>query len=272
MVKKVAFINGKGGVGKTTCIYNVAGVLAKAGHKVLVLDLDKQRNTTDTFLLYDEMPEKTIMDYFSEEATFEEVLKKAQWRHRGNANPRYYGVDIIPADIRLEDEELLASINVDIKDSFDTYIKLHGYDWVLVDMPPSNKIINEICFEQIVDYVIAPLSADQYAVSGYGDLIDIVNKSRAQRDTPLGILGVFFSRYETNASVDRYLKSAIEGWGKEYLNCHIPHRAEIRETTLEGRPISYYKPLSTSCKAFNKLANVMDKRVNELRNELGIGA
>ena len=45
MVKKVAFINGKGGCGKTTSIFHVCGVLAQKGEKVLVIDLDKQRNT-----------------------------------------------------------------------------------------------------------------------------------------------------------------------------------------------------------------------------------
>ena len=44
--KRVAFINGKGGCGKTTSIFHVAGVLAKRGEKILVIDLDKQRNTT----------------------------------------------------------------------------------------------------------------------------------------------------------------------------------------------------------------------------------
>lgn len=64
MVKKVAFINGKGGCGKTTSIFHVCGVLAQKGEKVLVIDLDKQRNTTDTLLMNNEdRPEKTVLDF-----------------------------------------------------------------------------------------------------------------------------------------------------------------------------------------------------------------
>ena len=51
---KVAFINSKGGCGKTTSIFHVAGVLSTRGEKVLVIDLDKQMNTTDTFLMENE--------------------------------------------------------------------------------------------------------------------------------------------------------------------------------------------------------------------------
>jgi len=57
MAVKIAFINGKGGCGKSTSIFHVAGVLAKAGKKVLVIDFDKQRNTTDTLLMHAALPE-----------------------------------------------------------------------------------------------------------------------------------------------------------------------------------------------------------------------
>ena len=63
MVNKIAFINGKGGCGKTTSIFHVAGVLSKNGEKVLVIDFDKQRNTSDILLLNSEYPEKTVFDF-----------------------------------------------------------------------------------------------------------------------------------------------------------------------------------------------------------------
>lgn len=42
----ISFLNQKGGVGKSTVSINVAGALARQGHKVLVIDADKQGSTT----------------------------------------------------------------------------------------------------------------------------------------------------------------------------------------------------------------------------------
>lgn len=46
----VSFFNHKGGVGKTTLIYNVGLALASSGHKVLFVDLDPQANLTSAAL------------------------------------------------------------------------------------------------------------------------------------------------------------------------------------------------------------------------------
>ena len=46
MVRKIAFINYKGGVGKTSCIVNMAASLAKRGKRVLLVDLDAQSNSS----------------------------------------------------------------------------------------------------------------------------------------------------------------------------------------------------------------------------------
>lgn len=46
MAKTIAFAHHKGGTGKTTSCINIAGFMAKADKKVLVVDLDPQGNAT----------------------------------------------------------------------------------------------------------------------------------------------------------------------------------------------------------------------------------
>ena len=160
MANKIAFINGKGGCGKTTSIFHVSGVLAKAGEKVLVIDFDKQRNTTDTLLMNTEFPQKTVFDVMQGSASPEEATAEVLFQSRGNAAPKYYGVDCMAASINLQDEAALGAIDKSaFEEVLNKFIEDRKYTWVIVDMPPSNKELNDICFSNIVDYVVVPFSS-----------------------------------------------------------------------------------------------------------------
>ena len=228
-----------------------------------VINLDKQRNTTDTLLMECEQEvEKTVFDYMTGKATIEEIVRQSMFRSRGNAKPKYYGVDVLPSDVRLEEEKKLR--NVDIKDNINAFIETKGYDWVLVDMPPSNKALNEICFSQIVDYVIVPFSSDIFSVSGYGDLMDTVQRAREINES-LNILGIYLSRYMENCAVDRYIKEQLEEFGDIFIDVQIPLMADVREAVMFGRPISYYKMISKSKTAYENLVNAMENKIESFR-------
>ncbi len=53
MARKIAFINYKGGVGKTSLIVNTAACLAKQGKRVLLCDFDTQSNASIWLLRLD---------------------------------------------------------------------------------------------------------------------------------------------------------------------------------------------------------------------------
>ena len=260
MVKKVAFINGKGGCGKTTSIFHVAGVLAADGEKVLVIDLDKQRNTTDTLLMNTDKPEKSVFDFMKGTADADEVTKKSLFQSRANATPKYYGIDCMAASIELENEETLNNIDYsDFQDKLNEFIQTQGYTWVLVDMPPSNKALNYICFSCIVDFVIVPFSSDIYSISGYGDIMETIDDARAVNPS-LNILGVYLARYMKNCAVDRFIKEQLEEFDT-FIPVQIPLCADVREAVMFGRPISFYKSKSESRKAYERLTKEMIKRI-----------
>ncbi len=52
----IAFVNQKGGTGKTTLSVNVAAALAKQGHKILLIDADKQGSASTWASLREETP------------------------------------------------------------------------------------------------------------------------------------------------------------------------------------------------------------------------
>ena len=262
MAKKVAFINGKGGCGKTTSIFHVAGVLAHQGEKVLVIDLDKQRNTTDTFLMNNEnKPEKTVLDFFRGEATAEEVTAQALFQTRGNAKAKYFGVDCMASDIDLQDESILADIDgAEVGEQLEKFVEEQGYTWVLVDMPPSNLTLNNICFGYIVDYAIIPFSSDIFSVQGYGDIMEVMAKARQVNPT-LNVLGVYLARYMGQCAVDKYIREELLKFDT-FIDIQIPLASDVREAIMFGRPISYYKKFSKSRKAYEDLVKEIERRMN----------
>ncbi|NDW02751.1 ParA family partition ATPase [Salipiger sp. PrR002] len=56
----ISFLNQKGGVGKTTLSVNVAGCLARQGHRVLLIDADKQGSATTWASLREEAPFQVV--------------------------------------------------------------------------------------------------------------------------------------------------------------------------------------------------------------------
>lgn len=262
MVKRIAFINGKGGCGKTTSIFHVCGVLAKRGERVLVIDLDKQRNTTSILLMNTAVPSCSILDFMNGNATAGDVTARALFQSRGNAKPKYYGIDVMGSDVRLQNEAELATIDgEDVGCRLDRFIEEQGYTWVLVDMPPSNMTLNNICFKHFVDYAVIPFSSDIFSVDGYGDIMDILD--RAREDNPgLNIIGVYLARYMKQCALDKYIREQLLEFDT-FLDVQIPLASDIREAVMFGRPISYYRPLSASTAAYVSLVKEMEHQIND---------
>jgi len=262
MAKKIAFINGKGGCGKTTSIFHIAGVLANAGDKVLVIDFDKQRNTTDTLLKNSEKPKKTVFDVM-EGDFFENATAQALFVPLGHRNPRYFGVDCVASDIRLENEEELLRIDGSrFGERLNAFVEEMEYDWVLIDMPPSNRILNFICFGHVADFLIVPFSSDMFSLTGYGDILETVERAR-ELNPSLNTLGVYLARYMANCMVDEYIRDELLGFDT-FIDIQIPLAADVREAVMLGRPISYYKKTSKSRTAFEQLVKEIKIRISEL--------
>lgn len=253
-VKTLACVNGKGGVGKTTTLFHLAGLLAKKGKKVLVLDMDKQRNLTNSLLNEDDdyfdnegkLP--TIYDVVVNGADFKEAIRpvflterlqgsfvKGEEAKRINVET---GIDIIPSDIRLE-HNVSDLVGVDVKDRYLEFVNESGYDWVLVDMPPSSREVNSLVFGQIVNNIFVPVEANQDSATGYGDLIDVINEDRIVNPN-LKLLGVFVNKYNMRNRKSREWKEYFEDFGEEYISTYIPSKPIIVDSRDEGRPLSYY--------------------------------
>ena len=280
MAVKLAFINSKGGCGKTTSIFHISGILSKSNKKILVIDLDKQKNTTSTLMMYvnkNDYPKKTVFDFLQGKANAEEATGKALFQHRSNATPKYCGVDCMVSDVRLENEALLKKADGQaVSRALEEFIKQRQYDWILVDMPPSNLTLNNICFSYMVNYVVIPFSSDMFSLDGYDSIAETIKNAR-EINANLNNLGIYLARYMGNCALDKYIRNELSErlYNKtlnknDFIDVQIPLAADIREAVFYGRPINYYKEFSNSCKAYKSLVSEIIKRIELHSNKAHI--
>lgn len=189
-MKIIAIANQKGGVGKTATSVNLAAGLASKGFKTLLIDLDSQRNATNTLL-----PPETVT------TTLADVLVGDNDR-QSLENAVYEtpidNLDLVPAHIRLAKIERFIEIEEQfrLKDGINA---LSDYDIVLLDCPPTlGMTLTQALLAS--HYVIVPIAADYYSHEGVIDLNESLQKAR--RGNPqLQILGYLMTRYDARMRV-----------------------------------------------------------------------
>ena len=142
MVKSLAFVSGKGGVGKTSLAVNSAINLSLSGFRVAVLDTDFGLSNAN--ILMDVKPNKTISDLLSGSCTLEDVICES-----------HAGVKLIPGG-----SGTLDTLNLDSEQRWKIIRSLdvmeNDLDYLIVDTPAgaSNSSIE---FAAAVDSVVVTL-------------------------------------------------------------------------------------------------------------------
>ena len=115
----LSITSGKGGVGKTAVVSNIAVALAKQGKKVLIIDADLGLANIDVVLGLS--PEYNLNHFFNGERTLEEVMVEGP-----------YGLKILPAGSGVQQYTRLdGQLKMRLIDSLDA-LEEH-FDVVLID-------------------------------------------------------------------------------------------------------------------------------------------
>jgi cellulose biosynthesis protein BcsQ len=115
--------------------------------------------------------------------------------------------------------------------------------------------LNNICFRYFVEFAIIPFSSDVFSVDGYGDIMDVLDKAR-QYNPVLSVMGAYLSRYRKSEAVEQYIREQLLQFGT-FIDIQIPYAADVRESVMFGRPISFFKQNSKSRTAYEALTDYM---------------
>ena len=245
MAKRIAIVNQKGGVGKTTTCVNLASALRAKGKKVLLCDFDPQANATSG----------VGVDKTTANPSIYEVIVEGVDCRRAIVHTPY--CDVIPVNkalagagiemIGMADREHL------LKKALDT---VEGdYDYIIIDCPPSLELLtlNALCAAQTI---LVPVQCEYYALEGLSDLLGTVRIVKRSLNPEIALEGVLLTMYDSRTNLSMQVAEEVKRHfpGQVYATV-IPRTVRLSEAPSHGKPIDAYDPYSRGTEAYASLAD-----------------
>jgi chromosome partitioning protein len=249
----IAIANQKGGVGKTTTAINLSAALARAGKKVLLIDLDPQANSSLTFLAHDDFDLSTYEFLTDAVASSADVIKST----------RVPGLDILPSRISLAkfESKLIGEFDAPfrLKDKMDGIAA--AYDYVVIDTPPTLGLITVNALVAS-DYLIVPIQPSYFALEGTDDLLDTVEKVRSRPNPNLKVLGVLITLLDKRTTLAKDIHEQIkEVFGDKVFETVISKSVRLEESPAYKESIFTFAPTSSGAIEYAKLCEEVMRRV-----------
>lgn len=249
-MKKIAVLNNKGGVGKSTVSVQISHGLAKLGFKVILIDLDGQ-NDSSLFLgvsssdykktFYDLIDKRNKIDISECILNVRDNLDLLPNSHIEEINAEFYREPRI--DLIL-DEKLKDLNNMD-------------YDFVIVDCGPQRTKVNDavLCY---VDNIIMPVQVEAASVRACGSIYEYLADLRLSPDKIAMIVPNMYDKRTKDAQENlEFLKEFFAE--DDLISEPIYRRVKITEAGKMGKTVFEYD--DKSAEQFFKVLERLVKKI-----------
>lgn len=244
MVRIIAIINQKGGVGKSTSALSIGVGLKRKKKRVLFIDLDAQGNLSDTMQVKNKI---SSMDIMINSANVKDAIQQTPIG------------DIIPASTELSRADLVMTSTgreYRLKKALDQ-IK-EDYDYIIIDTPPAlgGVVVNALT---AATDVIVPTQADFYSLNGISQLRETIDTVKEYCNPSLNVMGIVITKYSSRTVISRDLvdviRSMAEQLGTKLYKTMIRDCVAIRESQAERKDIFSYALKSNAASDYTALVS-----------------
>lgn len=250
---KIAVINQKGGVGKTTVSVNLAYGLYLAGKRTLLIDLDSQMNSSVIYC--PDIPR---------DSNISEIFDKRGVNIRGLIKPavvreeRVEHLDIIPSHIHLARtaERMIAQHYRErrLHQSLDKATK--DYEFILLDCPPNLGVITVNAI-YTADRILIPTTYGRYALDGIADLFASIEEIREGLERPCEVCILRNAFDPRNRTTNDYIERELEHVRSKVLSTVIRKTEAINQAQISGEPVFTFDPKGHGTQDFGALTQEM---------------
>jgi chromosome partitioning protein len=258
----LAVANQKGGVAKTTSVASIGVALVELGQSVLLVDLDPQACLTFSLGIDPEDLELSVHHVLTKGLHPAEVIIGTD-----------DGVDLLPATIELAraEADLLTRTGREhvLRGALDDLAASdhRGYDWVLLDCPPSLGVMT-VAALTAAQGVLIPLQCETLSHRGVGQLLDTVHDVRRFTNRDLEVWGVLPTLYDGRTHHARaVLETISETYGLDVLEPPVPKTIRFAEAPAAGRSILATSRSSKGARAYREVAANLLRRSPSPRSD-----
>ncbi len=252
----IAFMNQKGGVGKTTTTANVGAALAELGKRVCLVDLDPQAHLSINYGVDPSPDVPSLYNILVDGTAFKDAVHKISDR-----------IDLVPSSIDLAAAEVelvgVAGREVLLKKRLEEAGV--DYDFMLLDCPPSLGLLTLNALSMSGE-VIIPMQPHFLALQGVAKLLETVHLVSRRMNPSLKVSGIVLTMFDSQTKLSSEVVNELNGFimdamgkplpwaGAKVFDTRIRRNIKLAESPSFGKTIIEYDPASNGASDYRALA------------------
>ncbi|MBI5162160.1 MAG: ParA family protein [Micrococcales bacterium] len=249
--------NQKGGVGKTTTTVNLAAALARAGLRVVVIDLDPQGNASTALGIPHQGDVPSVYDVLVAETPIDDVIQQS---------PESANLYCVPSTIHLAGAEIelvsLVAREQRLGRALAQYFEevAEPVDYVFIDCPPSLGLLTINAFVAARE-VLIPIQCEYYALEGLSQLLENIGLVSRHLNPELVVSTILLTMFDPRTNLANQVAADVrEHFPTEVLGAVIPRSVRISEAPSYGQTVVAYDLNSAGAISYREAAAEIAQR------------